>query len=108
MYARSPDVVRALISGGAHVDAADSDGVTSLIRAAHFGQATVVKTLLDCGAAANLQTKSGKTAIDFARARIADYASMNAGLNSDAMKKRMDTIEEICSLLASASFGPNE
>ncbi|HSG72707.1 MAG TPA: ankyrin repeat domain-containing protein, partial [Planctomycetaceae bacterium] len=38
MFARSADVVAALVDGGADVNAVDHDGLTSLIRASHWGK----------------------------------------------------------------------
>jgi uncharacterized protein len=79
MYARSPDVVRALVSGGADVNAADGNGLTSLIRACHWGKYEVVKALLDAGAHSSLKTTNGRTAGDVAAVRIEDYRSMADG-----------------------------
>jgi hypothetical protein len=111
MYARSADVVRTLISGGADVAAADSDGVTSLIKAAHCGNEHVVRALLDAGASPDLRTRSGKTAADVARAdrdRIARYASLQDGTNLAAVKKRIDAFDTICALLIPADSASEE
>ncbi len=101
MYARSPDVVIALVSRGADVNAADGNGLTSLIRACHWGKYGVVRALLDGRADASLQTKDGRTALDVAAARIDDYRSMAVGANSDAIARRVKTFEDVISLLKS-------
>lgn len=61
-----PEAVRALIAGGAKVDAADRFGYTPLHYAAtiDFGDTEVVETLLKAGANSRLKTKDGKTPLE--------------------------------------------
>lgn len=103
MFARSAEVVTALIDGGADVDVADENGLTSLIRAAHWGKLPVVKALLEAGADASLKTNDGRNARDVAVARIDDYRSWAVGPNNDAVAQRLKTFEEVVRLLESGS-----
>lgn len=62
------DGVRALLDGGAEVDARQHGGFTALHAAAMHGDATIVRLLLDHGADPTLPADDGRTASDFARA----------------------------------------
>jgi uncharacterized protein len=101
MYARSSDVVAALVSGGADVNAKDGNGLTPLIRACHWGKFEVVKALLDAGADPSLKAANGRMASDFAAARIEGYRRMAGESNNDAVAKRIKTFQDVISLLMS-------
>jgi ankyrin repeat protein len=101
MFARSPEVVVALVAAGADVNAADEDGLTSLIRAAYWGKRDVVKALLDAGADAALKTKSGRSAKDVAASRIDEYRSWAAGPNNEVVAQRIKVFEDVIELLES-------
>jgi ankyrin repeat protein len=101
MFARSAQVVLALVAGGADVNAADEDGLTSLIRAAFWGKKDVVKALLDAGADASLKTTNGRTAKDVAVSRIDEYRSCATGPNSEAVAQRIKVFEDVIHLLES-------
>lgn len=57
--------VKALIAGGANVNAVDTYGYTPLLYAAtaDFGNADTVKPLLQAGADPSIRSKDGKTAV---------------------------------------------
>lgn len=63
-----PDCMLSLLAAGADRDATDNDGNTALIATVMFEdcRSEDVETLLDHGAAVNLQTKNGKSALIFA------------------------------------------
>ncbi|MEY4752119.1 MAG: hypothetical protein RIQ60_4333 [Pseudomonadota bacterium] len=56
-------VAQTLLAHGAHPDAQDKDGWTSLIYAAVAGQTSAIDTLLDAHASIDLQTNEGETAL---------------------------------------------
>jgi ankyrin repeat protein len=64
---RSSACQQALIAGGAAVNARNLSGETALMWAAHFGDAILVRVLLDAGADPNLRSDSGNTALVYAR-----------------------------------------
>lgn len=59
MQSNHPNEVWAVIMAGASVDTHWPTGETPLHKAAHQGQAAIVKVLLDCCANPNLQTRRG-------------------------------------------------
>ncbi len=59
-------LVTALLDKGAHIDAVDDRGRTSLMTAAELGHDEIVDLLLARGAKADLRDKSGKAAADLA------------------------------------------
>jgi ankyrin repeat protein len=61
--ATSEGVLKALISIGAELDAADRYGVTALICTAGSGRLDLMRVLLTAGANANLKDKYGRTAV---------------------------------------------
>lgn len=65
-----PDVVRALVSGGASLDQADGDGLTPLMRAVvdSRGSERTVSLLVSLGADVEAEHPSGMTALDLAKA----------------------------------------
>ena len=101
MFARSPDVVAALIEGGADVNISDEKGLTSLIRAAHWGKLQIVEALLDAGADATLKTNDGRNARDVAAVRMEYYRSLPAAGNNDAVTRMIKTFDEILRLVES-------
>jgi len=64
-----PDVVKALVDGGARTEVRTSDGRTALIYAAGWGNVQKVQTLLDAGATVDARASDGMTALMFAAAR---------------------------------------
>ena len=59
-------VVRALLHGGADLDAEDQYGQTALMRASGIGFGKVARILLDAGADVNIVDRSGLSAMSFA------------------------------------------
>ena len=62
-------VVESLLKAGAVVDATDSEGYTSLIRASERGDADIVELLLKRNARPNAQTRQGASALMLAARR---------------------------------------
>ena len=60
------DLAKALIEGGAHLDARDTRGQTALFKAARDGHAKSVKWLLEQGARPDLRDMLNRTARDHA------------------------------------------
>jgi ankyrin repeat protein len=56
-------IARALLKGGADVNAADKDGATALHKATQIGDVELVQLLLGAGADVNARTKTGRTAL---------------------------------------------
>jgi ankyrin repeat protein len=56
-------IARALLQGGADVNAANKDGSTALHRATQLGDVELVQLLLAAGANVNAQAKGGRTAL---------------------------------------------
>jgi len=82
------DEVRAAISAGANVNAADTDGVTPLMRAASAGRADVVRVLIASGAQANTATKTGETSLMMASlGGYADVVDQLLAAKADAKGK---------------------
>eukprot|EP01046_Picozoa_sp_COSAG06_P026706 COSAG06_NODE_2312_length_7100_cov_7.782609_9_plen_124_part_00 len=67
-YCGSYEAAEALCVHGAELDARDDYQTTPLIRAAQNGSTKICEMLLALGADPSLKTKSGKTALDWARA----------------------------------------
>ncbi len=65
--ARKPQIVRALLSGGANVNDVSSGGVTPLMSAAWWGHLDIAKILLEAGADTAIADPQGLTARDYAR-----------------------------------------
>lgn len=63
----SVEVVRALVEGGAEVDARDGGGLTALHLAADGKLHDVITALLEAGADRGAKDKAGRTAADVAR-----------------------------------------
>ena len=57
------EVVRALLDGGARIDAGNSDGFNALLEASHWGNWEVVELLLSRGADADARNSWGGTAL---------------------------------------------
>lgn len=75
----APDLTRLLLEHHAYIDAESPNGSTPLMMAAHYGNTTVVKLLLEEGADPLLKNQQGLTAIDFAqRANRAEAAGIIA------------------------------
>lgn len=75
----APDMTRLLLEHHAYIDAESPNGSTPLMMAAHYGNTTVVKLLLEEGADPLLKNQIGLTAIDFAhRANRAEAAGIIA------------------------------
>mgnify|MGYP006141233723 FL=1 len=75
----APDVTRLLLEHHAYIDAESPNGSTPLMMAAHYGNTTVVKLLLEEGADPLIKNQLGLTAIDFAhRANRAEAAGIIA------------------------------
>jgi len=58
--------VRALLEGGADVNAASASGVTPLMEAASAGRVEIAQILLDAGAELDARDRLGRTALDLA------------------------------------------
>ncbi|REK17233.1 MAG: ankyrin repeat domain-containing protein [Planctomycetota bacterium] len=100
MYARSGEGAEALLGAGAEVDAADSKGVTALMRAAHGGSEEVVRVLLNHGANRSRRATNGASASDIAAARIADYQEwIRAGASRELVEKRIELFARIKEIL---------
>ncbi len=65
----SVEVVRALLEGGADVNASQHGGYTPLLQAAAAGKKDIVVLLLDYGARQDCICDQGKSAMDYARER---------------------------------------
>jgi ankyrin repeat protein len=77
--AEATPMVRLLLEHHAYIDAASPNGTTPLMMAAHYGNPTVVKLLLEEGADPLLKNQQGLSAIDFAnRAQRAESAEIIA------------------------------
>ncbi|KDQ18580.1 hypothetical protein BOTBODRAFT_171398 [Botryobasidium botryosum FD-172 SS1] len=63
-----PDILKALLGKGVHVDIADRDGQTPLQLAASAGARTTITALLNAGASVHACDKDGKTALHLATA----------------------------------------
>jgi ankyrin repeat protein len=64
---RPIDIAKALIKGGADVNAKDKDGMTALMVAASHNNAPMVGLLLQSGANAAVKNDQGETALDVAK-----------------------------------------
>lgn len=67
---KANSIVSALIkaSKDLNIDMQDDKyGLTALMWAVNSGQASVIKTLIEAGAAVNIKDKQGKRAVDYAR-----------------------------------------
>jgi ankyrin repeat protein len=74
----NPEVITALIKGGANINAKDKNGLSPLMYAALSNtNPEVITTLLNHRADAKIKDNSGKTAVDYARAN-ADLVNTNA------------------------------
>lgn len=71
--------VKALIAGGAGVNAASSIGETPLMMAAGYGNTPAVELLLASGADPRRKDHDGKTALDYAVAGVPDIDEFTAG-----------------------------
>jgi ankyrin repeat protein len=78
------DVVKALLAGGADVNAVDRFGYTPLLYAAtiDFGDAETATALLQAGADPNVKAKKGETALSQAR----EFAKVHAALEKSGAK----------------------
>jgi ankyrin repeat protein len=75
----APELVRLLLEHHAYIDAESPNRSTPLMMAAHYGNTTVVKILLEEGADPLLKNQQGLTAIDFAhRANRSEAAEIIA------------------------------
>jgi hypothetical protein len=78
----SLDVVRALLEGGADVNATQHGGYTPLVQAASAGRKDLVQLLLESGARLDCVCDRGKTAADYARERghteLAEFLASHA------------------------------
>lgn len=76
---QAPAMVRLLLEHHAYIDAESPNGTTPLMMAAHYGNPTVVKLLLEEGADPSIKNQQGLTALDFAhRANRAEVAEIIA------------------------------
>ncbi len=73
-------VLRALLEAGAEVDAADFEGVTALMRAAHRADLSQIKVLLEFKALTSKKDSNGWTAVDWAKSRDDDLGKQAAAL----------------------------
>jgi hypothetical protein len=86
--ARHGDVagIAQALAAGAHIDAASPvDGKTALARAAIFGRADAVRTLIARGADASVRGTDGRTALDVATAARADETDPGLAHDLDAV-----------------------
>jgi ankyrin repeat protein len=85
VVAHHTDAVKALLTGGADVNAVDRFGYTPLLYAAtiDFGDAETAATLLQAGADPNVKDKTGKTAL----AQAHEYPYVQAALEKAGAKE---------------------
>ncbi len=100
MFAGSVEVARALLEAGAEVNAQDSNGVTSLMRAAHRGVPDVVRWLLSQGANSAVRSTSGLSAMDFAKSKLNFFLQQQAETKNRSGDGHIKAYEEICRMLA--------
>jgi hemoglobin len=91
----SAEVVRALVRGGAQVDARDGvTGATALHMAARRGNTVVAKALLDCGADINVRDRRGDTplqrAINCKKAHVAELLRLWRDVKEYSPQRRRD------------------
>jgi ankyrin repeat protein len=81
------ETVKALAAAGSNLNHVDKFGYTPLLYAAtvNFGDADVLKALLDAGADPNLRAKGGKSAL--AQARHYQYARIRAALEESGARE---------------------
>lgn len=77
-YYSGKSVCNMLIAYGADVNAIAQDGTTALMLAAQNAKLDVVELLLKKGAKPALKDKSGKTALDYAKAAVVDQYLTNS------------------------------
>lgn len=79
------DRVRALLDGGAEIEAREKRGATALITAAEHGHSQIIQLLLDKGANVNATSNSGWTALSAASKRdeTIDIVQMLLDKNAD-------------------------
>lgn len=77
------DTIRALLTHGADVNAAEPDGMTALLWAAHLDNVAVLEQLIGAGANVNVSTRYGVTALGEA-ARLGNVAMVRALLKAGA------------------------
>ncbi|XP_026477822.1 26S proteasome non-ATPase regulatory subunit 10-like [Ctenocephalides felis] len=88
--AGSPEAVIALIKAGAHVEAADRDGLTALHCAASRGNTGCIETLITlCGAAVDVIDCNGCTSLHYA-ATLGHADATSLLLDLDAAPDRQD------------------
>ena len=63
------EALKSALAAGADVNAADSEGITSLMRAAETGNEEILKLLIEAGADVNVENVYGDTALSVAAAR---------------------------------------
>lgn len=77
-------IITLLVRAGAPVDAASSDGVTPLMRAAERAELDKVVALLNAGAKADARDRDGRTAVDWALQRADEAGKRVAEVLSQA------------------------
>jgi ankyrin repeat protein len=88
MFARSEGVVAALLAAGADPHAQDDRGRTPLMRSVLSGTIGQVKLLIKAGAVVAQRDKSGATAADVVRARLAWHHKYQGSLNEKAGERQ--------------------
>ena len=107
-----PDVVRALVRGGADVEVRDADGLTPLMRAVVDGRGdartfAIVDTLVDLGARIDASHAADVTAAELARLDPAK-AELAAHLDRLADKQAEGTVAPTTAAAAARADGPVE
>ncbi|OGK12293.1 MAG: hypothetical protein A2W80_04675 [Candidatus Riflebacteria bacterium GWC2_50_8] len=84
MYARSPEIIEALVKAGANVDARDKDGMTAM---RYAKSPEIVEALVKAGADVNASNNDGYTALIYQASLCENPAIISTLLNAGANPK---------------------
>jgi hypothetical protein len=106
-FAKSPDMVVAMVRHGADVNCRDNEGFTSLHRAMLRPNPEVVRTLIQMGADVSLNCNHGFTALEGAVARIVVNTSSGGILAmaaADAVRLNVETFSDEIRRVSQVAF----